>query len=232
MAITQYLAMTAAEMMGGAALPEKTAWMACHFSPYSTGLCNLPAALPPGSLLILNDRTPIHGHDPERVCRELGEALEGLRCAGLLVDFQNPPRRESTELVGYLAQHLKFPLGIPPGYSAEGTAVFAPPVPTDTPAAAYLEKWRGKQIWLELALEGQTITLTESGAAYGINSFPADTSAMADEVLHCHYSIEEKPDAIVFRTWRTRQDLAGLLSDAERLGVTLSVGLYQELRPV
>ena len=71
MAMARYLAMTAAEMMGGAPLPGKTAWMACHFSPYSTGLCNLPAALPPGSLLILNDRTPIHGHDPERICREL-----------------------------------------------------------------------------------------------------------------------------------------------------------------
>ena len=52
MAIAQYLAMTAAEMIGSTFLPQKAAWMACHFSPYSTGLCNLPSALPPGSLLI------------------------------------------------------------------------------------------------------------------------------------------------------------------------------------
>ena len=55
---------------------------------------------------------------------------------------------------------------------------------------------------------------------------------MADGALHCHYSIEEKQDAVVFRTWRTREDLSALILDAERLGVALSVGLYQELRPV
>ncbi len=232
MAMARYLAMTAAEMMGGAPLPGKTAWMACHFSPYSTGLCNLPAALPPGSLLILNDRTPIHGHDPERICRELTEALAGLQCAGLLLDFQNPPCREAALLVEHLAQKLKFPMGASPDYAAGTAAVFIPPVPTDTPIAAYLERWRGKMLWLELALEGQTITLTESGAAYGINPFPADAPAMADGALHCHYSIEEKQDAVVFRTWRTREDLSALILDAERLGVALSVGLYQELRPV
>ena len=64
MAIPQYLAMTAAEMAGTAPLPRYMAWMACHFSPYSTGLTNRPAKLRQGSLLILNDRTPIHCHDP------------------------------------------------------------------------------------------------------------------------------------------------------------------------
>ena len=49
------LAMTAAEL-GAAPLPSHPAWMACHFSPYSTGLTNLPPKLPQDSLLILNDR--------------------------------------------------------------------------------------------------------------------------------------------------------------------------------
>ena len=89
MAIPQYLAMTAAEM-ALAPLPPHPAWMACHFSPYSTGLTNLPPKLRQGSLLILNDRTPIHCHDPERVCRELNTALHRFGCVGLLVDFQNP----------------------------------------------------------------------------------------------------------------------------------------------
>ena len=84
MAIPQYLAMTAAEMAGTAPLPRYMAWMACHFSPYSTGLTNLPAKLHQGSLLILNDRTPIHCHDPERVCRELNSTLHRLGCVGLL----------------------------------------------------------------------------------------------------------------------------------------------------
>ena len=98
MAIERYLAMTGAEMASAAALPKKAAWMACHFSPYSTGLCNFPAALPKESLLILNDRTPICGHDPERVCRELKETISKLNCVGLLVDFLNPPNRESLAL--------------------------------------------------------------------------------------------------------------------------------------
>ena len=52
MAIRPFLAMTAAEIQGTETLPPKTAWMACHFSPYSTGLSNLPKALPPGLSLI------------------------------------------------------------------------------------------------------------------------------------------------------------------------------------
>ena len=47
MAIRPFLAMTAAEIRGTETLPPKTAWMACHFSPYSTGLSNLPKDLPP-----------------------------------------------------------------------------------------------------------------------------------------------------------------------------------------
>ena len=47
MAIRQYLAMTAAEMTQAGSLPRHSAWMACHFSPYSTGLTNLPDRLPP-----------------------------------------------------------------------------------------------------------------------------------------------------------------------------------------
>lgn len=124
MAIERYLAMTGAEMASAAALPKKTAWMACHFSPYSTGLCNFPAALPTESLLILNDRTPICGHDPERVCRELKETISKLNCVGLLVDFLNPPNRESLALTSYLAANLPVSLGLPPEYAAAGCAVF------------------------------------------------------------------------------------------------------------
>ena len=163
MAIPQYLAMTAAEMARAAPLPQHPAWMACHFSPYSTGLTNLPASLPPESLLILNDRTPIHGHDPERVCQQLGELLSRFACRGLLVDFQNPPCPESITLAGFLAQHLEFPMGISPEYQIEAPAVFLPPVPTDVKLEDYLSKWGSRESWLEAALEGQDITLTSQG---------------------------------------------------------------------
>ena len=47
MAITPFLAMTAAEFRKKEDLPDKIAWMACHFSPYGLGLSNLPQRLPP-----------------------------------------------------------------------------------------------------------------------------------------------------------------------------------------
>lgn len=229
MAIPQYLAMTAAEMARTAPLPQHPAWMACHFSPYSTGLTNLPAALPPESLLILNDRTPIHGHDPERVCRQLGELLGRFACRGLLVDFQNPPCPESLALAGFLAGHLEFPMGISPEYQIEAPAVFLPPVPTDVKLEDYLSKWGSREIWLEAALEGQDITLTSQGTVSSPNRRRDFDHVHAEKTLHCHYSIQDSPEGMVFHTWRTPEDLAALIKEAEALGVTQTVGLYQEI---
>ena len=224
MAIERYLAMTGAEMASAAALPKKTAWMACHFSPYSTGLCNFPAALPKESLLILNDRTPICGHDPERVCRE---TISKLNCTGLLVDFLNPPNRESLALTSYLAANLPVSLGLPPEYAAAGCAVFVPAVPTLTPVSQYLSRWQGQEIWLELALGGQAVALKADGAHFGENRFPRKGIIHADDALHCHYVIEEQQDAFIFHTWRTAEDLDALLEDAGQ--IKFAVGLYQEL---
>ena len=229
MAIPQYLAMTAAEMAGTSPLPHQTAWMACHFSPYSTGLCNLPNKLPRGSLLILNDRTSIHGHDPERVCRELKKVMQQLECPALLVDFQNPPCQEAQALAAFLARHLDAPMGISPPFAQESAAVFLPPVPTDVTAEEYLGKWAGRELWLEASLEGQNIALTPAGAAYSPNRRQDYDHVHFDPALHCRYSIEDTPEGITFHTWRTPEDLKTLLEEAEPLGVTTSVGLFQEL---
>lgn len=229
MAIAQYLAMTAAEMARTAPLPRYAAWMACHFSPYSTGLTNLPPKLRQGSLLILNDRTPIHCHDPERVCRELKTVLHQFDCAGLLVDFQNPVCPEAKALAAYLGAHLKAPMGIGPDYGVEEAAVFLPPVPTDVTTEEYLKKWAGREIWLEAALEGQNITLTPEGAVYSPNRRRDFDHVHEEQTLHCHYSIEDTPQGITFHTWRTPEDLNQVLQEAEHQGVTRSVGLFQEL---
>lgn len=224
------LAMTAAEL-GAAPLPDHPAWMACHFSPYSTGLTNLPTKLPPDSLLILNDRTPIHGHDPQRVCRELEGVLQRFHCPGLLVDFQNQPCPESEELVSFLAEHLPLPLALPPEYD-RGKGVFLPPVPTDIPVSEYLQKWAGREIWLEAALEGQNISLTREGAAYSPNRRRDFDHIHEDQALHCHYSIQDTPQGFLFHTWRNPEDLTKILQEAQDLGVATAVGLYQELAPV
>ena len=36
---------------------QNTAYMACHFSPYSKGLSNIPPYLPKGSILLLDEAT-------------------------------------------------------------------------------------------------------------------------------------------------------------------------------
>lgn len=230
MAIPHYLAMTAAEMETASPLPKRAAWMACHFSPYSTGLANLPEQLPGGCMLILNDRTPIHKHDPERIAEELKTVLKRFHCCGLLLDFQNPGSGETAALARYLAENLNCPLGISQEYRVDKAAVFLPDVPPTIPLESYLKPWQEQTVWLETALEGQTITLTEKGAAFEANTAQDYLPAHADAALHCHYHIRQEENALVFHTWRTPEDLKSMLAEAEALGVTLAVGLYQELK--
>ena len=62
MAIACYLAMTAAEFSVCTSLPPHIGWLACHFSSSGPGLSNMPKALPPDSVLIVDDSTPFHDH--------------------------------------------------------------------------------------------------------------------------------------------------------------------------
>jgi len=113
---------------------------------------------------------------------------------------------------------------------AEGLScpVFLPPVPLDMPLKTYLAPWAGREIWLEAALDGVVLTLTEAGCtAAPFFDFPED--GHSDARLHCHYTVEPGPDSAVFRLWRTRSDLDALLADAQVQGVTRAIGLWQEL---
>ena len=231
MAIGRYFAMTAAEIRGCSALPAGIAWMACHFSPYGTGLSNLPQELPEGSLLILNDRTPIHGHDPRRIAEQLAGTIEANHCCALLLDFQRPEQPETAALAQVLAEALPCPVAVSEQY-AEGLAcpVFLPPVPPDARLAAYLSPWEGREVWLEMALAGEVITLTEDGAASSPLPFrEAPEEGFPEPVLHCHYRAQTSETQARFSLWRTKEDLEALLREAEALGVKCAVGLYQEL---
>jgi hypothetical protein len=64
-----------AEIQNSPHLPERIAWMACHFSAYGKGISNMPTSLPPGAALILNDRMPPFGHDPATVAKELIQTI-------------------------------------------------------------------------------------------------------------------------------------------------------------
>ena len=234
MAITPYLAMTAGEMKGAQALPPRAGWLSCHFSASGTGLSNLPVALPPGSLLILDDSTPMAGHDPQLIAGQLEDCGKRLGCAGVLLDFQQNGVEGVQNLVERLEEAISVPLIVSAAYAKNaGCAVFLSPVPVDVSLEEYLSPWRGREIWLEAALDGLEITLTETGAAR--TPLPRwaqpEADGFRDEKLHCHYRCELRDDAAVFTLWRSPEDLKALLTEAEGLGVTVAVGLYQELFP-
>lgn len=231
MAIDRYLAMTAAEIQGNLEFPDKIGWMACHFSPYGTGLSNLPKSLPPGSMLILNDRTPICGHDPNLIIRQLSDTMESLECGCLLLDFQRENNPETKALAEAITEALPCPVGVSHLYAEESDcAVFLPPVPLDAPLADHLAPWEGREVWLEAALDGLEITVTEQGAkSASLRHSAALDSPFHDERLHCHYRIRSDENQAKFTLFRTHEDLKELLEEAENLGVRCVVGLYQEL---
>ena len=229
MALPLYLARTKAEMEGNCPLSARPAYMACHFSSAGPGLSNFPDPLPPGTMLILDDSTPFGGHDPKQILREIQTVLEQHRCECLLLDFQRREISEQGALAKLFCEALPCPVGVSELY-AEGLSspVFCSPLPPDRPLDTHLAPWKGREIWLEAALEGMELTLTEGGCNYvPLWDFPED--GLTDNRLYCHYTIETPCDCAIFRLWRTREDLNKLLKAAESQGVTKAIGLWQEL---
>ena len=230
MAIPWFLAMTGAEFTAAETLPEHVAWMACHFSPYGNGLTNLPASLPPDSLLILNDRIPICGHDPDRIAAQLRHAVDTLRCCGILLDFQHAHVEETARLCAALTAALPCPVAVSDCYAAPlDCPVFLSPCSHHVPLDQHILPWQGRKLWLDLASNFESILLTKDRSQ--ITSLPfgeLPESGHADSLLHCHYSIETSTDSVLFTLWRTWQDMAAIAETAEALGVETLVGLYSE----
>lgn len=230
MATRPFLAMTAAEIRENPILPEKIAWMACHFSPYGRGLSNLPRSLPEKSLLIVDDITPIHGHDPQIITNQLMECMERLDILGIVLDFQRPNSPETAALVQFLSKSLPCPPAVSEGYADTlDLPVFLSPVPPSVTLQEHLSKWKDRDIWLDVTTWGERIQLSESGST--ITDFPPwdfPASGFSETNLHCHYQTAQSEDAVLFTLWRTDGDLANLLEEAERFGVSNTVRLYQE----
>ena len=151
MVLPLYLAMTAAEIRANTDFPPNIGYMACHFSPYGTGLSNCPTHLPEGSMLILNDRTPIHGHDHGLIADQLTELVEKLKCDSVLLDFQRVDVPELSLLVEKLSAALPCPVGVSDLYAENlDCSVFLPPVMPDTLLSEHLVPWQGRDIWLDM----------------------------------------------------------------------------------
>ena len=231
MAIRPFLAMTAAEFWNNRGISRPVGWLSCLFSPYGTGLSNLPQTLPEGSLLILSDHTPMDGQDPRVIEQQLTDCTQQLGCAGVLLDFQRPEIAQQASLAKRLSDALPCPVAVSEVYGKDlDNPVFLSPVPPGMPPEVYLTPWAGREIWLELALDGEVITLREAGAeTTALPHFSQPDTGFSDKALHCHYRIETTADSAVFTLWRTLEDLTALLEAAEDLGVAQAVGLYQEL---
>jgi hypothetical protein len=231
MGCPEYLAMTAAEFLSLETLPPHVAWMACHFSSYGLGLSNLPQDLPEGSMVIVNDRIPIHGHDPAVIVRQLQTLWEDLRPGCFLLDFQRQDVPETAAVAQAVTQTLPCPVGITEPY-AQGLdcPVFLSPVPMLTPLEEYLKPWQGREVWLEVARSAETVTVTADGAKIAPALLDAlESPVFADKKLHCRYHTSVAEDRAVFSLQRDTEQIPELLEAAKALGVTQAVGLYQQL---
>lgn len=225
MGITQYLAMTEQELSAGPP-PPCLAYLGCYF--LESGLGGLPQSLPPGALLILDDRTPLENLPIPEIGEALGNILTRFSCRGLLLDFERPGIAPQKALAAFLARQLPCPVAAPPEYAPEKGPVFLPPVPVDCTVENHLAPWQGREIWLDTGLCGLDLTLTPAGVISSPAAAPLP-QGFYDEALCCRYTIQQTPQGFLFRLGRDRACLQKLLARAEPLGVSLSVGLWQEL---
>jgi len=224
-----FLAMTAREMEG--ALPNRVAYMACYFSPYSTGLSNTPRQLPENSLLLVDDSMPVEYHDPELVASQLKALAERFSVGGVLLDFQRERNCLALDMASAILQALPCPVAITECYAKElGCPVFLSPPPVNTALQDYLKDWQNQAVYLEIAPESHKFTVTEAGCIDApLPVYTTPSLPLKDERLHCHYKVEVFTDRAVFTLCRTREDLTALTEEALGLGVRGVVGLYQEL---
>ena len=232
MSIDCFLAMTAAEFSSAPVLPNHIAWMACHFSVYGTGLTNLPDTLPPGSLVIVNDRIPFHRHDPGLIADQLLSLKERLDISGFLLDVQREPTPQVRALTEHLVERLDVPAGVSEGYAADlPCPVLVSPPPLLKQLSTCSSPWVGREIWLEAAVEAGVFRIGKEGGTYTPLPYsPPAQPLFYEDALQCHYHISLPEKAVEFTFYRQPEDIPPLLQRADALGITRAVGLYQQLK--
>ena len=229
MTLPTYLAMTNTEIQNCSALPTHVAYMACHFSPYGTGLCDLPADLPADSMLIINDRISVCHHDPEEILAQLKLLLEEITVSAILLDLQQPNCQPSFSIAKTLVEKLPLPVGVSYHYAQSlDCPVFLDAPMLHVPLSEHLKPWQGRQVWLDAAIDARRYRVDKSGCTQ-IPCIPSVAPLHHhDEQLHCHYQIRQESDHVTFTLQRTAEDIQALLSEGQDLGVTMAIGLYQE----
>lgn len=231
MVLPLYLALTAAEISAVSFPLSHCAYMACHFSPYTEGITNIPHVLPPGSMLILNDRFPCQGHSADLVAGQLADAAVRLGCESILLDFQRPPEPESVAIVTAILSAAPCRTAVTEAFSqGRDCPVFLSPAPLHLPLADDLLPWKGREIWLEAALCQSEIQITPNGITQNA-VFPTEklSGGFYDDTLCCCYRTQILDDTIRFTLYDTPETLEQKLELAASLGVTRAVGLWQEL---
>ena len=228
MAVIRNFAMSPGEISSIRPLPPGAAWMSCHFS--DSGICDIPAALPEGSLLILDDSVPLQNQQPQKILSQLTEAIGRLHCQALLLDLQRPGNPRVPELADLLTRGLPCPVGIsePYGQATEGP-VFLPLLPAHRCLSDWVAPWNGREIWLEVGPAPEAARVTAAGTRFEKAPSPLPDCPHRHEKLLCHYGISLGDNEIRFTLYRSSEDLKDLTAAAEALGVTRTVGLYQEL---
>lgn len=228
MALPIYLAMTQGEFLHCPQLPEHIAWMESSFSSSGTGLSQLPQTLPKNSLLMVTDQFPPQDHDSELIIRQLIKTAEDFSLCGVVLDFQRPYCEETDKIADAICRTLPCPVALTPPYKKADTILFLPPIPVYQSAKEYLAPYAGQEIWLETELRGMEMTVTKDGSTGCPLEAPLDGSIFEDAQCHCRYTIDVRPDRAIFSMLRTGADLQALLTEAETMGVTKAMGLYQQ----
>ena len=231
MAIPWYLAMSESEVANVEKLPQQLAWLGCRFSPGDQVITGLPEMLPPDSLLVVTDQDPPEEHDIHQIVDRLSIAVNRLSCAGILLDFQTPDHAGSQTVTRELSTVLPCPVAVSELYAKDRSCpVFLSPCPHHVPLAEHIAPWKGRELWLDLAADAESITLTKDGAFISPLSIKkCPQQGHWEPRLHCHYCMEIRQDFARFTLWRTREDLETLAREAKELGIHSLVGLYQEL---
>lgn len=228
-----YLAMTEAEFSSAEVLPTHPAWMACHYASYDAGLSGLPDQLPESSLLIVNDRTPPSGHDPELILKQLKKLIHRHSLKNILLDLQREDFPENRALADILVSELDIPVAVSEKYAADlECPVFMDCPPPHSSPEVQFEQWSNREVWLELAPEAGIATVTSEGFTYeSTRSTLPSQLPFYDEALCCHYGTQIKDDRLVVTMQRDHKALEGLCAHAKALGIRHFVGLYQLLGP-